>query len=52
MVKANIFSGTPQVLEPGKCKEWKWFDVHNIPTNININLDRLIQTKYWKELFN
>ncbi len=30
-------SGEPQVLEPHKCEEWKWFDINNIPENIFVS---------------
>lgn len=26
------WAGTPRVLEPDKCKEWRWFDVNDLPT--------------------
>ncbi len=31
----GIYSGgTPQVLEPEKCEEWRWFDMDHLPENI------------------
>ncbi len=29
---ADWKSGEPQVLEPHKCEEWKWFSLNNIPS--------------------
>ena len=26
------FSGTPQVMEPQKCKSWRWFPLSNLPS--------------------
>lgn len=34
---ADWKSGEPQVLEPDKCEEWKWFDMDNIPENIFVS---------------
>ncbi len=28
---ANCSAGEPQVLEPHKLKEWRWFDIHKLP---------------------
>ena len=28
------WSGLPEVREPLKCAEWKWFDLENLPENI------------------
>lgn len=33
-VKATYNGGEPKVLEPTKCKEWKWFDVNDLPERI------------------
>lgn len=52
VVKANSFKGEPKVLEPEKCQKWEWFEVDNIPENRSENLNRLINSKYWKDLFN
>lgn len=29
---ADYVSGVPTVLEPHKCEQWQWFDVHQLPT--------------------
>ncbi len=31
---APYLGGTPQILEPEKCREWRWFDPGNMPANI------------------
>lgn len=51
VVKVNSFQGEPEVLEPNKCQQWKWFGIDNIPENKTQNLSRLIDSKYWKDLF-
>jgi 8-oxo-dGTP diphosphatase len=30
-VKALYQGGEPQIMEPDKCLEWKWFDLENLP---------------------
>ena len=30
-VKAEYQGGEPKVMEPDKCKEWKWFSLKNLP---------------------
>ena len=30
-VKAEYQGGEPKVMEPDKCKEWKWFSLDNLP---------------------
>ena len=36
--------GRPRIVEPDKCKEWKWFDPYNLPENVfwaaRINIER------------
>jgi len=34
---ADWKSGEPQVLEPHKCQEWKWFDLNDIPKEIFVS---------------
>jgi 8-oxo-dGTP diphosphatase len=31
---ADWKAGEPQVLEPEKCTEWRWFDLNELPENI------------------
>ena len=52
VVKANSVQGEPKVLEPEKCKEWKWFDFDYMPKDKTENVIRLIDSKYWKNLTN
>ena len=33
-VKAEYQGGGPKVMEPDKCKEWKWFSLDNLPKKI------------------
>ncbi|MFJ3212771.1 NUDIX hydrolase [Streptomyces flaveolus] len=32
--RARSWSGTPQVLEPERCVEWRWWDPRNLPAEI------------------
>lgn len=31
-IMAKHDGGEPQVMEPEKCKEWRWFSLNNLPT--------------------
>jgi 8-oxo-dGTP diphosphatase len=35
-------SGDPEVMEPDKCEEWRWFNVSNLPTPRFATIDRII----------
>lgn len=50
VVKANSFSGVPKVLEPDKCTKWEWFSLDDVPENRTENLNRLMNSKYWKDM--
>ncbi len=43
-VEGNV-EGDPQVLEPDKCSEWKWFDWDNLPSPLFLPLSNLLQKK-------
>ncbi len=30
-IRAKYKGGEPKVMEPNKCKEWKWFDLDDLP---------------------
>ncbi len=48
---ANDVEGEPQVTEPEKCYEWKWFDLSELPKEIFIGHQRLIPAFLKKEIF-
>ena len=31
-MSCHKFSGTPKVIEPNKCAEWRWFDLNKLPS--------------------
>ena len=33
-IKAQYLGGEPQVMEPHKCKEWRWFSPYELPENM------------------
>jgi 8-oxo-dGTP diphosphatase len=35
-------SGTPKLLEPKKCREWKWFSRRNLPDNLFLPYDKIL----------
>jgi len=49
-VTENIF-GEPQLMEPDKCYEWKWFDFTDLPKNIFLGHRASISTFFKKISF-
>lgn len=35
-------SGEPEVMEPDKCEEWKWFSIHELPTPLFATVPKII----------
>ena len=35
----------PSVLEPNKCKEWRWFDLNKLPKNLFLPAQNLLKQK-------
>ena len=50
---ANVFSGTPCVMEPDKCTELVWCDVDSLPADVIVFrkdvLGRIAKTDYYSE---
>ena len=42
-VVASCSSGEPRVTEPNKCKQWKWFELDNLPEPLFLPLANLLQ---------
>lgn len=42
-VKAVYRGGVPELLEPEKCKEWKWFSLGDLPDNLFENTQATIK---------
>ncbi len=40
----NILS-VPMVMEPNKCKEWRWFDLDKLPNNLFLSAQNLLKQK-------
>lgn len=40
----NVLS-VPKVMEPNKCKEWRWFDVNKLPKNLFLSAQNLLKQK-------
>ena len=36
------FDGEARVMEPEKCKEWKWFDIESLPEKLTDSVQRLV----------
>lgn len=45
-VEAISFTGAPEVLEPDKCEEWRWFSRNEIPDNLFKPLQTLFDQGY------
>jgi 8-oxo-dGTP diphosphatase len=42
-VVATCLSGEPQVMEPHKCKQWKWFELDALPEPLFLPLTNLLK---------
>jgi len=42
-VVATCLSGEPQVTEPHKCKQWKWFELDELPEPLFLPLTNLLK---------
>lgn len=49
-VIAELDSGTPEVMEPDKCEEWRWFEWNSLPEPLFIPIQNLIKDS--KDRFN
>ena len=38
----NVLS-VPRVMEPNKCKEWRWFDLNKLPKNLFLSAQNLLK---------
>lgn len=48
---ANDIKGEPEVREPEKCYEWKWFDLKNLPKELFSGHKKLIPLFLKKQIF-
>ncbi len=46
---AQSIEGEPELKEPDRCEEWKWWDINDLPKEIFIAHDKLIQAFIDKE---
>ena len=37
------YQGKPQIMEPQKCAEWRWFDLDNLPENLMLPIKNFIK---------
>jgi 8-oxo-dGTP diphosphatase len=42
---ADYFSGEVKIMEPNKCREWKWFNWNNLPQPLFLPIKNLIKQK-------
>tara|TARA_Y100001956_G_C4105202_1_gene179616 strand:+ start:871 stop:1296 length:426 start_codon:yes stop_codon:yes gene_type:complete len=42
-VVGSCSSGEPQITEPDKCKQWKWFDLEELPEPLFLPLTNLLE---------
>jgi 8-oxo-dGTP diphosphatase len=46
-MSCHKFSGTPRVMEPDKCAEWRWFDMDKLPSPLMLPNENFL--KQYKE---
>lgn len=44
------YNGTPQIMEPDKCAQWRWFDVDGLPTNLFLSAAHFLATHNLRKL--
>lgn len=44
--KTLHYSQVPKVMEPNKCKEWRWFDWQKMPSNLFLPVKNLVHRGY------
>ena len=42
MMKALNFCGNPEVMEPDKCYEWRWFEIDRLPDNLFLPVENFL----------
>ena len=42
-VKAEYKRGMPKIMEPNKCREWKWFSLDNLPEKMLEGTEEIIK---------
>lgn len=47
---ADEYEGEPQLMEPNKCYEWKWFGFDDLPKNIFIGHQKSIKSFFEKTI--
>ena len=45
-LRAEHFNGTPKIIEPDKCEEWKWFYWSSLPKPLFTPVKNLVKQKY------
>lgn len=41
--RVDNVQGVPVVMEPNKCKQWRWFDVNKLPKNLFLSAQNLLK---------
>ena len=51
-IKAVYKGGTPELMEPEKCKEWRWFPFSDLPDNLFENTQAIIKNYKSNKIYN